>query len=69
MMGKLVIKVVLPLVLVSLAVVLGITTNARADLAGSEAGLNPNGKSFEINPDDVGILWITDSKASEVLGS
>jgi streptogramin lyase len=68
MTGKLVFRVVLPLVLVSLAVVLGITTNARADLAGSEAGLNPNGRAFEINPDDIGILWITDSKASEVWG-
>lgn len=68
MMGKLGFRVVLPLVLVSLAIVLGITTSARADLAVTEAGLNPAGEALEINPDDVGKLWITDDKAGEIWG-
>ncbi len=66
MNGKFGLKLLLPFVLVSLAIVLGFTTKARADLPVSEAGLNPSGLAFEINPDDVGKLWITDSQAHEV---
>lgn len=63
MNGKFGLNLLLTLVLVSLTVILGFTASARADLAASEYGLNPNSKSYEINPDDVGQLWITDSQA------
>ncbi len=68
MNGKFGLKLLLPFVLVSLIVMLGFTASARADLPVSEVGLNPIGLPFEINPDDVGKLWITDSGAHEVWG-
>jgi len=68
MIGKLSLQRFLLLVFIGLVILLGFTTSARADLAVSEAGLNPAGEAYEINLDDTGWLWVTDATAGEVWG-
>ena len=54
--------------LVCLAFGLGFTSSVRADLQFSETTLNPAGWVFEANPDEQGLLWITDQDAGQVWG-
>jgi streptogramin lyase len=62
-------KRVLPLclaLLACLAVLLGFAARARANLQAFEAPLNPLGRAYELNPDAVGRLWISESEAGEI---
>ncbi len=68
MKRKLNYKVLIIIALVSLVALFGFTIRARADLAGSEADLNPLGEAFEINPDTAGKLWISDFTAGDIWG-
>ncbi len=45
---------------------LGGSAPARADFQAFEAGLNPDGVAWEINPDSEGSLWISDYFAGEI---
>lgn len=47
-------------ILTVLVILLVFSGDARANLDGSETGLRELGTAYEINPDDQGILWITD---------
>ncbi len=51
-----------------LVVLLGFAARARADLGAFEAALNPSGGAYEINPDQDGLLWISDQYAGEIWG-
>lgn len=55
-------------VLAVLAVCLGVAPSARTDLDAFEAALNPSGAAYEINPDEQGLLWISDFDAGQVWG-
>lgn len=54
--------------LICLVACLGVAAVARADLPASESSLDPAGWAFEINPDNLGWLWVTDSTAGQVWG-
>ena len=53
-------------VLLCLFVLFVLPAPARAALPVNEAGLNPQGSAYEINPDSDGWLWISDFSAGEV---
>lgn len=55
-------------VLVNLVIVLFYFLLTRSSPNVSEAPLNPNGESYEINPDDSGWLWISDFSSHEIWG-
>lgn len=55
-------------VLAGLALCLTFAPSARSNLDGLEAGLHPSGAAYEINPDDEGLLWISDFGAGQVWG-
>lgn len=54
--------------LVGLLAGLGLALPTQAAIPAAEAGLNPAGASYEINPDAAGKLWVTDNTAGEIWG-
>jgi streptogramin lyase len=56
------------IILISVYAGLVCTTSAQAGLPAFEADTNPAGSVYEINPDSIGKLWISDSDAGEILG-
>lgn len=67
-MEKFVTRALLLVILIGLLVLLGLAILALVEWSTFEPRLNPKGSAYELNPDDMGRLWISDFKIGEIWG-